>query len=329
MIDRGRINFLKENGYHKYPLTMQLEITRDCPFNCPQCYKVELGQKHMDFDLLKGMVNEGIKNGVRLFVLNGGEPLVYPHFIDILKLFHDKSGIAINCFSSGFGLTEEIITALKETPGMNFFISLNGSIKEINDLSREGYEVSAAAIKMLQEHNCPFGINWVARKDNLDDFENMVRFSRENGVVQLSVTSNKLAENKTKVLGALNHQDIVRLSEIIKNNTDVNITVEACFPQLTAEMRPLKESDGCAAGYYNLNVSLEGYFLPCTHLYYPEKFDSIEEYWAQSKILADLRKHVHCNNCDKHCRFCKAMSPNAYRDFSDGIHECAMEQGGA
>lgn len=323
MINRDKINFLKENGYHKYPLTMQLEITRECPFHCPQCYKVELEQKHMEFELLERMVNEGIRNGVQLFVLNGGEPLIYPHFVDILKLFYNKTGISINCFSSGFGLTEEIIHAIKETPGMNFFISLNGSTKEINDLSREGYDISVVAIRLLQEHQCSFGINWVARKDNLNDFENMVSFCQKNGVSQLSVTSNKLAENKTKVLGALNHGDIVRLAETIKNNTDVNITVEACFPQLTAEMRPLKVSDGCAAGYYNLNVSLEGYYLPCTHLYYPEKFDSIEEYWTQSKILADLRKHVYCNNCDKHCRFCKTMSPNAYRDFSDGIYECA------
>lgn len=325
MINREKINFMKENGYHQYPLTMQLEITRDCPFNCPQCYKMELGQKHMDFDLLNRMINEGLQHEVQLFVLNGGEPLLYPDFVNTLKLFRGKD-VAVNCFSSGYGLTEEIIQAIKDTPNLSFFISLNGSTKEINDLSRQGYDISIKAIKKLQEHNVPFGINWVARKDNLDDFENMIRFCKENHVSQFSVTSNKLAEKKTAVNSYLKHEDIKRLGDLIKANPDLNITVEACFPQLTAEIRRLKDSDGCAAGYYNINISLEGMFLPCTHLYYPEKWDSLEDYWNNSEMLKKLRKNVVCNNCEKKCRFCKAMSPESYQDFSTGLQYCAKKE---
>lgn len=325
MINREKINYLKENGYHQYPLTMQLEITRECPFNCPQCYKMELGQKHMEFDLLKRMIQEGLEQGVQLFVLNGGEPLLYPEFIEALALFKDRKDVSINCFSSGYGLTEEIIESIKNTPALSFFISMNGSTKEINNLSRQGYEVSLESIHKLQDHGVKFGINWVARRDNLDDFENMLHFCKREGVLQLSVTSNKLAEKKSTVNSALKHEDIVRLGNLIKANPDLNITVEACFPQLTAEMRKLKETDGCAAGYYNVNISLEGMFLPCTHLYYPEKWDSLLEYWTKSELLKKIRANVFCNNCEKRCRFCKAMSPKSYIDFATGLQYCAIE----
>ncbi len=322
MIDRERINFLKQNGYHKYPMTMQMEITRECPFNCPQCYKIELGTMHMDFNLLKKMITDGIRNGVSLFVLNGGEPLLYPHFIDALKLFKGVDNVSINCFSSGYGLTDEIIEAIKETTQLRFYISLNGSTDEVNSTSRQGYNVSINAIEKLKAHDCPFGVNWVARKDNVHDFENMIKFCRDNKVMQFSVTSNKLAEKKSKICQPIDDGDIKHIARLIKENPDVNITSESCFPQLTAEFRKLTEYDGCAAGYSNVNISIDGEFLPCTHLYYPEKFDSLEEYWEKSVVLKRLRSCGRCTNCNKNCRHCKAMSVESYNNFGEGIVSC-------
>lgn len=62
---------------------MQLEITRECPFNCPQCYKIEIENRNMDFSVLQKYIKEGLSKGVKLFVLNGGEPLLYPEFVKV------------------------------------------------------------------------------------------------------------------------------------------------------------------------------------------------------------------------------------------------------
>lgn len=321
-INRKNINFLKKNGYYKYPLTMQLEITRDCPFNCPQCYKTELGNKNMDFEVLKKNISEGLTHGVNLFVLNGGEPLLYPNYVDALELLKEKN-VNVNCFSSGYGLTDDILTKIKEMKNLNFYISLNGSTKKINDLSRQGYAVSIKAIKKLSDNDCKFGINWVARGDNLDDFPEMIELCKKYNISTLSVTSNKLAKNKSKIMSGMVLNDIKKLAEYIKKFSDrVNISIEACFPQLTSQFRKLMDSDGCAAGYYNVNISLEGMYLPCTHLYYPEEWNSIEEYWEKSPMLNKLRKNAKCNNCELNCRFCKAMSKEGYDDYSRGISFC-------
>lgn len=301
---------------------MQLEITRECPFNCPQCYKIEIENRNMDFSVLQKYIKEGLSKGVKLFVLNGGEPLLYPEFVKVLKLIKHKK-VVVNCFSSGYGLTDKIISEIKTMPNLNFYISLNGSTKKINDLSRQGYDISLKAIEKLRDNDCRFGINWVARKDNLDDFPEMVNLCEKYNVSMLSVTSNKLAENKSKIMSGLDLNDIKKLAEYIKANQErINISVEACFPQLTNQIRRLVNSDGCAAGYYNINISLEGMYLPCTHLYYPEKWDSLEEYWEQSSVLNELRKNAKCNNCYVHCRFCKAMSKDGYKDFAKGINFC-------
>lgn len=301
---------------------MQLEITRECPFNCPQCYKMKIENKNMEFSILQKNVKEGIRNGVNLFVLNGGEPLLYPYFLDALKLFKGER-VVVNCFSSGYGLTDEIISEVKNMSNLNFYISLNGSTKKINDLSRQGYDVALKAIKVLKNNNCRFGVNWVARKDNIGDFPAMVDLCEKYNVSTLSVTSNKLAENKSKIMSGLNLNDIKILAKyIMQNGERIDISVEACFPQLTSQIRKLADSDGCAAGYYNINISLEGLYMPCTHLYYPEKWDSIEDYWEKSTLLKELRKNAKCNNCSINCRFCKAMDREGYKEFSKGINNC-------
>ncbi|SOY28341.1 hypothetical protein AMURIS_01048 [Acetatifactor muris] len=37
--NREYIKSMKTNSKLPFPYLVQLEITNDCPFNCPQCYK--------------------------------------------------------------------------------------------------------------------------------------------------------------------------------------------------------------------------------------------------------------------------------------------------
>jgi pyrroloquinoline quinone biosynthesis protein E len=115
---------------------------------------------------------------VRQFVLNGGEPLLYPNIVPLLKQISGME-ISVNIFTSGYGLTKEIINILKIGKNINFYISLNGSTQKINSQSREGYEYAINAVMMLAAENAVYGINWVARHDNTPDFANMISLCRE------------------------------------------------------------------------------------------------------------------------------------------------------
>ena len=78
------------------------------------------------------------------------------------------------------------------------------------------------------------------------------------------------------------------------------------------------------------NIDVNGDFRPCTHLYYPEKFNSIKAYWNDSVILNQLRKSrlekQKCINCKKPgvCYFCKAMFTNTFNDFVAEPNECPL-----
>ena len=48
----NEIEFLKMKGYSVTPKIVQMEVTRECPLSCPQCYKDLSGKKHMDIEIL-------------------------------------------------------------------------------------------------------------------------------------------------------------------------------------------------------------------------------------------------------------------------------------
>ena len=88
---------------------------------------------------------------------------------------------------------------------------------------------------------------------------------------------------------------------------------------------------GCAAGITFCCINVDGSFMPCTHLYYPEKYSDLNQYWEKSKVLYMLRHRKttgRCSTCinSPYCNFCKAMSEQSYRNFDIGLPNCVNYQ---
>lgn len=330
-MNRKIANFVKENGYFIFPKMIQLEITRRCPFNCTQCYKKNLHNQDMDYNYIKDVLEKALKNGTILITLNGGEPLLYPCINDLLR-YVGEIKISANIFSSGFNITEEIIQLLKIYININFYISLNGSTQEVNCLSREGYDTALAAMKLLSENGVSYGMNWVARHDNISDFPNLLRLCRSYNVSILSITSNKLT-GLNEIQSPMVKEDILKLSQYINNRSELlpHIYIESCFSVLSTLIKANKNSFSahCYAGITNCTINCDGTFQPCTHLHYPEKFENIQDYWNDSQVLKSLRdtppnKLAPCNNCvhNNICSLCRAMCIETHNDLMAGTSEC-------
>ena len=317
--------FYKKNQYMPFPKILQMEITRECPFNCPQCYKKEITNKELDLQYIKHIITETYNNGTRLYILNGGEPLLHSKIIELLSYLNQLPEIAVNCFSSGYGLNDQIIDILKTTQNINFSLSLNGSTEEVNMLSRQGYTVTLNAMNILSKANCPYDINWVARKDNVNDFQKLLDLSKKYNVRSVSVTANKLNGLTRQIDSELTKNDLILLAQIINKRQDVIIRVESCFPQLAARICKLNKINGCFAGRINCFVTLEREFAPCSYLMeYAEKYDTIYKYWNESKVLKKLRKRGSCTKCELKCNFCLASSYKTYIKMDQNFEECYM-----
>ena len=330
-MNRESIRFLKENGYFLFPQMLQFEITRRCPFHCPQCYKKSLDNLDIDYKYLSDMIELAVENEVSLLTLNGGEPLLFPRICDLLTRV-GETNILTNIFSSGFNLTEDILHILKKYENLSFYVSLNGSTKEINGLSRDGYDISISAIEKLKNNDIRFGINWVARHDNVKDFPKMLALCLAHGVSFISVTSSKLT-GSGDIQSPLDSNDLCLLSDYINYRSDPmpSILIESCFSMLSTRIIGNKNSFSahCYAGVSSCTVNCNNTFQPCTHLKFPERYESIEAYWHKSPILSKLRSSPPntlnpCRNCkhNKICSLCRAMSVETYTDLRAGASSC-------
>ncbi len=336
MIEKQEAVLFKKNGYFPRPHILQVEITNRCSLSCPQCYKDRLNEGDMEVPLFRRILNEADRLKVGTIMLNGGEPLEHNNFIELLTIL-ERFAFQVHCFSSGQGLTDAVLNFLSKTNlDLKLSLSLNGSTKEINSLSRVGYDISVNAIKKLVKAGKPTGINWVCRQDNLYDFPKLVEFAKENGVKWVNIAANKLS-GFGRINSPLCAKDYVFLLDYLERQEAVDpkyIRIQYCYNLLNGLRKNgvNQHLNRCGAGIFSCNIDINGAFRPCTHLYYPEQFDSIIEYWNQSEVLQDLRKSREekkkCGSCSKPapCYFCKAMFENTAQDFYNEPDSCPIKQ---
>lgn len=289
----NQITFFRKNGYFKTPRVIQIELTTKCPLSCPQCYKDNAGAEDIDFDLLKSILYRQKEAGLKSIMLNGGEPLLYPHFFDLLEIIEELD-IRANCFSSGISINYATALKLKKYKNLFLNISLNGSSGYVNSLSRDGYFQAMDAIKTLKDTNVQFGINWVARKDNVYDFKNIIKIAEKYNASNILIVGNKYTS-----LGVmdspLGYNELIYLNDIISDYKKTDGKVQLLIQQCFIELRKLQFENefsintGCPAGRIFCAVDHKGMFMPCTHIAKYEWYDSINEYWEKSQQLNIIR----------------------------------------
>jgi MoaA/NifB/PqqE/SkfB family radical SAM enzyme len=118
--------FLK-NIPSKFPRIINVFVTEDCNFRCPMCHVVNSRQKQhlqmLSFQTIKKIADEVCNSGVS-FQLSGGEPLLHPEIISIIKYLHSKH-IPTGLVTNGL-LLEKYAKQLVDS-GLDFLaISLDG-----------------------------------------------------------------------------------------------------------------------------------------------------------------------------------------------------------
>ena len=317
--------FFKHNGYFRFPKFLQIEITDFCPLQCPQCYKSDAKFNFIDEKLFDNIIVQAAQLNVDRIYFNGGEPLLHPSFGKFVKRVHDQR-IQPAVITSGIGINDDFIKIVNNTQ-LEVFLSLNGSSEKINARSREGYHEAICAANLLRREGIKFNINWVARHDNVRDLPNLILLGKKIGAKAINVVCNKITSHK-EMISELTQSDYNFLIKTIKLHENY-ILVQNCYGLLLSALgSPNNKLYGCQAGIREMAVTCKGLFLPCTHLYYPESYDNILEYWQKSVYLKKIRENEgllqYCSDCGL-CRFCHAMSQVTHDNLGLGFKNCPIK----
>lgn len=322
------------------PRTMNIELTTKCPLRCPQCYCSLTGGKDIDPRTAIYWLKEGAAMGVKDVQLSGGETLCYPHLYEVIRAAAD-CGMCVNVALSGVGFDQSVYDKLLESGVGGIFISLNGSTKETNSLTRDGYDAAIEALELLQEnHYQNTVINWVMHSNNADDFPNVVALAKRYEVSSVVILGAK-PDSRHDLHTIPSREQMKAVSQYVRTQSgQPRIYIESCFSPMLALTSDTKlfgnmnvgPNKGCGAGLSAFNVSVDGLLSPCRHLEYFEKYDTLEEYWENSATLKRLRAMAGetpaepCSKCRfmNYCRPCRAINSKLENQLSPGNPYCTI-----
>jgi PqqA peptide cyclase len=154
------------------PLWLLLELTYRCPLHCVFCYNptdfAATGPELPTAEWLR-VLREARALGAVQLGLSGGEPLARDDLEPIVAEAH-ALGFYVNLITSGVGMTEERIRALKEAGLDHIQLSFQDSTREMNDFlsSTRTFELKAKVAELIRRYDYPMVLNVVLHRLNID-----------------------------------------------------------------------------------------------------------------------------------------------------------------
>lgn len=255
-------NFFKENAFLR---SLHIEVTNECNERCVHCYiPHENKTKLIDTKLFFRLIDEAREMNMINITLTGGEPLLHKDIIGFLRKCRELD-LSVNVLSNLTLLTDEIAIEMKKNPLLSVQVSIYSMDPSIHDSItrvKGSLERTKAALLKLKNLNIPLQISCPIMKQNLDSFNDVIAFGKENNIA--------VAVNFV-IFGSYDHTNrnlVNRLSleevgaAFDKQGSDDEYMDALC--NLAKEKLLLTKQDSiCTICKYYICVSAEGNAFPC------------------------------------------------------------------
>jgi pyrroloquinoline quinone biosynthesis protein E len=167
------------------PLWLLLELTYRCPLHCVFCYNPtdfgSVGRELETFEWLR-VLEEARTLGAVQLGLSGGEPLVRDDLETIVAAAH-RLGFYTNLITSGVGLTEGRLQALKDGGLDHIQLSFQDSTRRMNDFlsSTSTFELKSRVAALIKKYRYPMVLNVVLHRLNIDHVEEILGLAERMG----------------------------------------------------------------------------------------------------------------------------------------------------
>ncbi len=317
-------------------LSMEVEFSLRCNFNCPYCYVPE---KFLKNELTPEEIRSGIKQakelGARKIIILGGEPMIYPYIMDMIKFIKDLD-LDIELFTNGFNITEFVAKQLFKYK-VNVVLKMNSFDKKVQNLltgKKDGYEIIQNALGNLKKAGYPsedpfLAVSTIICRLNLDELPRMWEWLRDQNIapyVEMITPQGNTKENEWLYVDSQRTKQL--FDKIQKIDREKYGYIWDAQPPLIGN-RCLRHKFSCL-------LTAQGYIMPCVGLTAPLgniRNQPLKEILSQSEILQALRNHKKtikgpCGSCEKsdHCYGCRGAAFQLTGDYLASDPLCWFNQ---
>jgi PqqA peptide cyclase len=175
------------------PLWLVAELTYTCPLHCPFCSNpVDFAHRGTELTTAEWqrVLREARALGAVQLGFTGGEPMSRP---DLEQLVAEARGLGYytNLITSGVGLNERRIGALRDAGLDHIQLSFQDSTRELNDFlsSTRTFELKRRTAGLIKAHGFPMVMNCVIHRLNIDHVERIIELAEQIGAEYLELAN--------------------------------------------------------------------------------------------------------------------------------------------
>ncbi len=163
------------------PLWLLAELTYRCPLHCVFCSNpIDYARSgpELTTDAWLRVLREGRELGAVQLGFSGGEPLVRDDLEILVREAH-ALGYYVNLVTSGIGLDERRIAALREAGLDHIQLSFQDSTRELNDFlsHTRTFDLKHRIARLIKDQGYPMVLNVVLHRYNLDHIETILEMA--------------------------------------------------------------------------------------------------------------------------------------------------------
>lgn len=250
---------IKKAG-RQVPPNIEIAYNYKCNIQCEHCFATKLGDitgkiqkkdRSLSLDDLREISRQANEMGVFQYILQGGEPLGWPDFEDVVAALNPKE-FYIGLVTNGILLNQQKIHRLREIGIDKLVMSIDGFRPGRNNRKIE-------MLHYAKEAGLRTVINTVATTHNVRsaEFLDLVKFAQENGFV--------LYVNGAAPLGNWSGKTDFVLSQSDREFL-LNLSME--YDAVRRDSNPFKgEFVGCPAFRETIYITQYGDVTPCAFLH--------------------------------------------------------------
>jgi pyrroloquinoline quinone biosynthesis protein E len=301
------------------PLWLLAELTYRCPLHCAFCYNpLDFAQLNDELDTATWLdvITQARELGAAQIGFSGGEPLLRDD-LETLVEHARRLRFYTNLITSGVGLNEKRIEALKRVGLDHIQLSFQDSSREMNDFlsSTRTFELKRRVAKLIKANGYPMVLNCVLHRYNLPHVAQIIDMAVEMGAEYLELANTQYYGwamlNRAQLMPT--HEQLVeaeatvnRYREQLGNRCRILFVVPDYF-----ESRPKACMNGWGSVF--LGVGADGAALPChaarllPGLTLPNVRDAtLSSIWHESVAFnafrGDTWMREPCRSCDERHR---------------------------
>jgi len=268
------------------PIWAQLNITWKCNLDCSYCTEYDNSKDHVPYDVLTPRIDKIKELGTLHTDLIGGEPLLHPDIMRLMRYVVHHHGMTTGMTTNGFLLTEDKLKELIDAGMGRIQISVDGAKpkpgipKSLKTLRKK--------VEMVARQPIWFRVNTVICEETIDEVEEVAKLCFDLGVaINFSVVHDKGRLKQTP-----NTKRFLERVAWLKGQKAACQAISTPFYLIEYYERALNDHHmdwTCKGGNKCFYVSAEGHFQNCYHV-------------PSTRMLADItREDIMRNGGKKGC----------------------------